>query len=114
MLRQSYTAVVERAHPLCGEFSTEPYEAGWAREALVFFKVRDGFSHGAEVHARIQISPDGIDWVDEGTVLPVIRGKGLYFAKVTNFGNWLRVATGERSAGPDQGAGLHRPEIVVI
>ena len=92
VLRRSYTAVVERAEPLKGEFFTEPYEAGWAQEALIFVKVREGINNTPEVHAGIQISPDGIDWVDEGTAFPVIRGEGIYFVKVTNFGNWLRVA----------------------
>lgn len=92
MLNQSYTAVIERAQPLSGEFESEPYEAGWAREALVFLKVREGLSDGGEIQARIQISPDGIDWVDEGAVLPAVRDGELSFAKVTNFGNWLRVA----------------------
>ena len=92
MLRHSYTAVVERANPLKGDFATEPYEAGWARESLVFIKVRDKMDDGSEIRARVQISPDGIEWVDEGAAFPVIRDKGVYFVKVTNFGNWLRVA----------------------
>lgn len=100
MLRHSYTAVVERAHPLSGEFSTEPYEAGWASEALIFVKVRDAMESGQTLQARVQISPDGIDWVDEGTEFPVIREKGLYFVKLTNFGNWLRVAG--RTASSDR------------
>lgn len=92
MLNQSYTAVVERVHPLKEEFATEPYEAGWAREAVIFIKVREELDEEIEVHARVQISPDGIEWVDEGTVFSAIREKGLYFVKVTNFGNWLRVS----------------------
>ncbi len=92
VLRRSYTAVVERAEPLKGEFITEPYEAGWAGEALIFIKVREGLSSGLEIHAGVQISPDGIDWVNEGTIFPLIRQKGTYFVKVGNFGNWLRVA----------------------
>jgi hypothetical protein len=92
MLRHCYTAVVERAERLRDQFSTEPYEAGWAREALVFVKVIESMEPSAEVRARVQISPDGVDWVDEGTVFPAIREQGLYFAKVTHFGNWLRVS----------------------
>ena len=92
VLRRCYTAVVERAEPLKGEFFTEPYEAGWAREALIFIRVRGGLGGGLKIRARVQISPDGIDWVNEGTIFPSIRQKGTYFVKVSNFGNWLRVA----------------------
>lgn len=91
-MRQSYTAVVERAEPLNTEFATEPYEAGWAHEAVIFFKVRNGLGEGDEIQARVQISPDGIEWVDEGTAFPTIGANALSFVKVTNFGNWLRVA----------------------
>ncbi|MBI4587297.1 MAG: hypothetical protein HY725_00540 [Candidatus Rokubacteria bacterium] len=91
-MRQSYTAVVERANPLSGEFATEPYETGWAREAVIFVKVREEPGDNVELRARVQISPDGIDWVDEGTTFPAIRRRGVYFVKVSNFGNWLRLA----------------------
>lgn len=92
MLRHCYTAVVERAEPLRGSFSTEPYEAGWASEALVFIKVIRPLEPGVEVSAGVQISPDGVDWVDEGTIFPSICDEGLYVAKVNHFGNWLRVS----------------------
>jgi len=92
MLRQSYTAVVERANPFTSEFATEPYEAGWASEAVIFIKIRDPINVSLRIEARVQISPDGIDWVDEGTSFPAIVHQGSHFVKVTNFGNWLRVA----------------------
>ncbi|HBY97923.1 MAG TPA: hypothetical protein DEP84_28950 [Chloroflexi bacterium] len=84
--------MVERAQPLRGEFSTEPYEAGWASEALIFIKVREAMGSGQTLEAWVQISPDGIDWVDEGTQFPAIGAKGLYCVKLKHFGNWLRVA----------------------
>ena len=34
MVRQSYTAVVERNKAWVGPFETEPYEAAWATEAI--------------------------------------------------------------------------------
>ena len=92
MVLQSYTAVVERAQPLTGEFATEPYEVGWAREALVFIHVREDNEERSKLHDRVQISPDGIHWVDEGTTFPVIDRPGVYAAKIAHFGNWLRVA----------------------
>ena len=38
-MRRSYTAVVARNEPLAGEWATEPYEAGWATEALFFVRL---------------------------------------------------------------------------
>jgi|ETNmetMinimDraft_35_1059890.scaffolds.fasta_scaffold419660_1 hypothetical protein len=90
MINQSYTAVVERAQGLRGVFATEPYEAAWAREAIVFLKVLE-LTPGGSVAARVQISPDGVDWVDEGTVFAPAIAPGLYFVKLTNFGGWLRL-----------------------
>lgn len=92
MVLQSYTAVVERAQPLVGEFATEPYEAGWAREALIFIRIREDTDGAPTVRARVQISPDGLHWVDEGTEFPVIEQPGLHCVRVREFGNWLRIA----------------------
>lgn len=36
-MRQSHTAIVERDVLWSGTFETEPYEAGWAGEAIFFF-----------------------------------------------------------------------------
>ena len=89
MVRRSYTALLERGQPLGGDFATEPHEAGWASEGLFFLRVVDA-PVGTSIRARIQISPDGIHWVDEGTKLTTLDG-GLVFARVREFGNWLRI-----------------------
>jgi Domain of unknown function (DUF6385) len=117
-LRKSYTAVIERGHHLRGDFVTEPYEAGWASEALFFVRLLDepnapgssrdaggvnasgssrdaggppGPSAGVTLNARVQLSPDGMHWVDEGSTLPQLSG-GTAFVRVREFGNWLRLA----------------------
>jgi Domain of unknown function (DUF6385) len=88
----TYTAVVERAQPVVGRHFTEPYEAGWAQEAVVFVKVRDGLGADGELRAWIQVSPDGIEWVDHGAALPTpLRGTSLGAIPVQNFGDWIRV-----------------------
>ena len=92
MVLQSYTAVVERSKPLSGDFATEPYEAAWAREALIFIRIREDTEGSPTVRARVQISPDGLHWVDEGTEFPAIERPGVYFVRVREFGSWLRVA----------------------
>jgi hypothetical protein len=91
-MRQCFTAVIERAEPLGETFATEPYEGGWAEEAVLFIRTLEGTDPTTILRARVQISPDGIHWVDEGTDFPPLAGEGLVFARIGRFGNWLRVA----------------------
>ena len=91
MPRQVYTAVVERNVTWEGAFATEPYEAGWAAEALIFIRVLKGGV--SQQSAAVQISPDGIHWLDEGTLIPLPeQPDGLTSVRVMHFGNWLRLA----------------------
>ena len=91
-LRRSYTAIVERNVLWSGDFATEPYEAAWASEAIFFVRALD-VSAGFEGSARVQISADGFNWVDEGTVLDLpAENDAVTFCKVRHFGGWLRIA----------------------
>ena len=91
MPRQVYTAVVERNVTWEGAYATEPYEAGWAAEALIFIRVLSGAV--SQQSAAVQISPDGMRWLDEGTRVPLPEEpNGLTCARVMHFGNWLRLA----------------------
>ena len=69
MLRESQTAVVARNETWSGAVATEPYEAGWASEAVIFVRALED-AEGAPGEARVEISPDGMRWVAEGTSLP--------------------------------------------
>lgn len=91
MLRESYTAIVERSEALAGSFATEPYECGWAGEAIFFVRIleRTGDLKGVTLH--VQISPDGIRWCDEGTVI-TFGEEEVAFGKAAHFGNWLRLS----------------------
>ena len=92
MLAESLSAVVARNETWRGSAATEPYEAGWAREALVFVRALKS-PVGALPEARIEISPDGMRWVAEGTTLALPESADrVTFARVRHFGNWLRVA----------------------
>jgi hypothetical protein len=92
MIRQSYTAVVERNRLWTGAFETEPYEAAWAGEAIFYVRSLVTVGMPADVQARVQISPDGIRWCDEGTVLTLPTTPGeIAFCRVTQFGGWLRI-----------------------
>lgn len=91
-MRQIHTAVLERNGCFAQDFATEPYEAGWAEEAIFFLKIDK--IEGAEptLTGQIQLSPDGMTWIDEGTALTPIQQTGVVFARVRHFGNWLRLA----------------------
>jgi hypothetical protein len=91
MIRQSYTAIVERNRPFEGALETEPYECGWASEAIFYVRKLDVGGSIAGTALHVQISPDGIHWCDEGTTLTLTEGE-VDFCKVTHFGNWLRLS----------------------
>ena len=90
-LPKSYTAVVERNTQWAGELATEPYESAWASEAIFFIRALDKPTIGTS-QARVQISPDGMHWVDEGTsiTLPTKQDE-VSFCKINHFGGWLRL-----------------------
>jgi hypothetical protein len=88
--RTSYTTVLERNTVWQGDFATEPYEGAWASEAVFFVRA---LANGAEARARVQISPDGIHWCDEGTTLALpADADTVSFCRVAHFGGWLRLA----------------------
>lgn len=92
MLRESHNAVVARNEEWRGEVATEPYEAGWAVEALIFVRALHAEGDTGGARFRVQISPDGMHWVDEGTSFPgPPRAGETRFARVAGFGNWLRI-----------------------
>ena len=90
-MRQFYTSVVERREPFRGAFATEPYETGWASEAIYFVSVGDPAEPDLALDLHVQISVDGVEWIDEGSVLPQLSPEGRGFVKVTHFGGWLRL-----------------------
>jgi hypothetical protein len=92
-LAESTTAVLVRGDAWQGVFASEPYEAGWAREAVIFVRLLrlQGDPGGAEL--GVDISADGMHWAEEGTRLRVPAQVGEVAAtKVAHFGNWLRVS----------------------
>ncbi len=91
MLRESYTAIVERSEELKGDFATEPYECGWAGEAIFFVRTLERVGSLEGVRLSVQISPDGIRWCDEGASV-TLGEEEVAFCKVAHFGNWLRLS----------------------
>lgn len=90
-MRASATAIVERNVEWSGAFASEPWEAAWASEAVFFLRCLDSGGAPVDISARVQISPDGIRWVDEGSCLQLRRGDELAFVRVREFAGWLRL-----------------------
>jgi hypothetical protein len=96
-MRHFYTATLERHTKFSGTFATEPFEAGWALEAIFFVRIETLTGLGGElgeagsVDAKVQISADGIHWIDEGTAFKTQHSCGDYFIRCNHFGGWLRL-----------------------
>ncbi|GAA4317814.1 hypothetical protein [Compostibacter hankyongensis] len=91
-MRHFYASAVERRIVITDELASHPMEAGWAAEAIFFLIVEEVNGENTRLQARVEISADGINWIPEGTVFPPIDAPGHYFARVSHFGNWLRVS----------------------
>lgn len=92
MLPENVTAILARNERWTGEAASEPYEAGWAREAVIFVRALKD-PEGPMPEAVIEMSPDGMHWAPEGTRVAMPAEKdGLAVARIAHFGNWLRVA----------------------
>jgi hypothetical protein len=92
MIRESQTAIVARNERWSGRAATEPYEAGWATEAVLFVRAL-GDATGEAGTAQVEISPDGMRWVAEGTTFPLpTKADEVTFARIGHFGNWIRLA----------------------
>ncbi len=93
MMLGFYTVVLERLKDFSGDFDTEPYETGWAREAIFFVCVHALGPAGTILRAFPQVSVDGIEWIDEGSAFAPISQPGNAFLRVSHFGGWLRLRT---------------------
>jgi len=86
-----------------GQYALEPYEAGWASEALLFVYIREAHGASPSLTLTVQISADGSRWINTPHTFGPVSEPGGYSLLVTGFGNWLRLA-GEASGGPDDGS----------
>ncbi|MGR3793060.1 DUF6385 domain-containing protein [Vannielia sp. SX4] len=97
MLPENITAILARNERWEEAAATEPFEAGWAREAMLFVRSLKA-PEAAQPVLRVQISPDGMHWLDEGATVEVPAEGEVAAVRLTHFGNWLRLA-GEFDAG---------------
>jgi hypothetical protein len=90
-MKQFLTSTVEQRKIFDSDFNTHPMEVAWASEAIFFIHVEEIPVDSLELKASVQISVDGVNWVDEGTRFDTISSTGHYFVKVSHFGGWLRL-----------------------
>jgi len=60
-------------------------------EMSVVIRIEDIVGENPMLWAKVQISADGINWIDEGTTFSAITSCGDYFVRVSHFGGWLRL-----------------------
>ena len=101
------TAALERNKIVEENFQTHPYEAGWASEAIFFVDIKQLDDSKAKLDAAVQISPDGINWTDEGAELNDMTADGLYFVKVSHFGGFLRLDVKVSGQNPRRQLTIH-------
>ena len=87
MLYESTTAVLVRGESVSNNYSTEPYEAGWAKEAIFFIYNLEKDIEGKFV---VQISPDGFNWATDQNQILIPKANSVAFIKLNHFGNWLK------------------------
>ena len=92
-MREAITAVVARGDTWSGVAASEPYDVAWASEAVVFLRSLGAEGNPEQARAWVQISPDGMRWVDEGSMLAIPRVDEISSVRLHNFGTYLRVMT---------------------
>lgn len=97
-MRQSQSAVLERGVDLHEIHETEPFEVAWAGEARWFVQFLRP-APGTGVGFDVQISPDGINWIDHESSSNIeCEAVGLLSIPVERFGHWLRLRS-RRTSG---------------
>lgn len=92
MLAESYTAVIARGEDWVNGSTTEPYEASWAREAIIMLRTLESGTLVRGAKAHVQLSLDGMRWVNEGTSLDIpTEVDGISMARLGHFGHYLRL-----------------------
>ena len=106
-MRQFSTTTVEQRKVFRSDFDTHPMEVAWASEVIFFIHIEDIKGNNTTLDAYVQISFDGVHWVDEGTSFPAISTTGIYFVKVSHFGGWLRLRGNIQGDGPEYQTTIH-------
>lgn len=102
-MKSTNTSVLARRQWISSDYSTLPYEAGWASEAVFFIQAEPGHP---ELTCTAEVSPDGINWVPHGLARVLGTDAAITVCHLTVFGNWLRLNV--------VGAGEDHPARVLI
>lgn len=98
-MRQFQTTVIDFKYVYEGDFQSAPFEAAWASEAIYFLRIEEIDGAQAALRAKVQISVDGLHWIDEGTTGGPFTQPGDYFLRVRHFGGYLRLSCALEGAG---------------
>jgi hypothetical protein len=92
------TSVLARRLRIDSDYTTPPYEAGWATEAIFFLQVEGPHP---ELNITAEVSPDGIAWVRLGAEERLPVAESIVPLPLQTFGNWIRLrVTGASSDDP--------------
>src|SRR3546814_14120165 len=80
-MRQSITSTVEQRRDFTDSFDTHPMEGAWAGEAIFFLPIDNHQGTAPLVQARVPISPEGGNWVDEESDCSPLRENGCTFER---------------------------------
>ncbi|MFC0007764.1 hypothetical protein [Micromonospora siamensis] len=104
------TAVLERDGITGPHYTTEPYEVAWAREARWFLRVLDLPAGVSGFDCTVQVSPDGLNWVDLDEPATSVDAAGLVTWVSREFGGWLRL----RATVHGDSAGTQVPTLIYL
>lgn len=90
-MRQFQTSTLEQRKIVDADFETHPLEVAWASEAIFFVDAEQLDGGDGRLLLHVQISVDGVNWLDEGTAFDPISGEMQAFRRVSHFGGWLRL-----------------------
>jgi hypothetical protein len=90
-MRQFQTHVLDFKFAYESSFATEPFECGWASEAIFFVRIEEIAGTDTAVTLYADISVDGVHWTAEGATLGPLARTGDYFFRVRHFGGFIRM-----------------------
>lgn len=97
-MQQTNTSVLTRRRVIDADYATPPYEAGWAREAVLFVQAEGAHP---DLVLTTEISPDGIAWIQRGPARTLAAAESIAELSLTTFGNWVRLTVvGASAASP--------------
>jgi hypothetical protein len=89
-MRNFHSSVTDLRESFRETITSFPYETGWADEAIYFVTAEAATPDTARITLRVQLSADGLRWVDEGATVE-LTGPSSTFVRLSHFGGFLRL-----------------------